>query len=116
MRFTIAGVSFHLQQSEVERAMSGIKAEPVTGESVKIGRRTYPIKQVGSVITGQRPQDFNTPEVVRALTKLGFTCLPAAVAEPAPQPEPQYESPYEAPRVQPSDPLPHSAGFRDAGH
>ncbi|MGC0421904.1 hypothetical protein ABIA38_007440 [Embleya sp. AB8] len=61
--------------------MSGVKAEPITGESVRIGRRTYPVKQVGSVITGQLPRDFSAAEVVRALTKLGFTVNPAEAAE-----------------------------------
>jgi hypothetical protein len=78
MRCTIAGQSFHLQMNEVERAMSGVKPDPITGESVRIGRRTYPVKQVGSVITGQSPKDFSAAEVTRALTKIGFTCIPAA--------------------------------------
>ncbi|MGW1997025.1 SCO5918 family protein [Embleya sp. NPDC001921] len=83
MRCTIAGQSFHLQMNEVERAMSGVKPDPITGESVRIGRRTYPVKQVGSVITGQLPRDFSAAEVSRALTKLGFTVLPTAPpAEP----------------------------------
>ncbi|WP_424643269.1 SCO5918 family protein [Embleya sp. AB8] len=81
MRCTIAGQSFHLRKNEVESAMSGVKAEPITGESVRIGRRTYPVKQVGSVITGQLPRDFSAAEVVRALTKLGFTVNPAEAAE-----------------------------------
>ena len=34
MRCTIAGYSFNLIPSEVERALSGIDPEPVQGESV----------------------------------------------------------------------------------
>ncbi|MEU3691060.1 SCO5918 family protein [Streptomyces narbonensis] len=54
--------------------MKGIKPEQVTGESVIIGRRTYPVKQVGQVITRQDRRDFTAGEVLRAMTRLGFTC------------------------------------------
>ncbi len=39
--------AFDLVKSEVVQAMKGIKPETVTGESVTIGRRIYPVKQVG---------------------------------------------------------------------
>jgi hypothetical protein len=86
MRVTIAGCSFYLQAPEVVALMKDVKAEPVTGESVRIGRRTYPIKQVGAVITKQDRRDFSAADVVRAMQRLGFTCNPAPVAEPAPAP------------------------------
>jgi hypothetical protein len=41
---------------------------------VLIGRRRYPVKQVGAVITRQDRRDFTSGEVVRALTALGFAC------------------------------------------
>jgi hypothetical protein len=93
MRVTIAGCSFYLQANEVVALMKDIKAEPVTGESVRIGRRNYPIKQVGAVITKQDRRDFSAADVIRAMEKLGFTCSPAPVSEPAPaaQPEPSTE-------------------------
>lgn len=93
MRVTIAGCSFYLQAPEVVALMKDVKAEPVTGESVRIGRRTYPIKQVGAVITKQDRRDFSAADVIRAMQRLGFTCNPAPVAEPAPvaQPEPDLE-------------------------
>ena len=78
MRCTIAGCSFYLQASDVERAMSGIKAEPVSGACVRVGRRWYPVEQVGAVITGQDRRDFSAAEVTRALKKLGFTCSPTS--------------------------------------
>ena len=81
MRCTIAGYSFNLIPSEVERALSGIDPEPVQGESVLIGRRTYPVKQVGAVITHQDRRDFTAAEVSRALRKLGFTCRDASAVE-----------------------------------
>ncbi|MFC1429438.1 SCO5918 family protein [Streptacidiphilus sp. N1-3] len=90
MRVTIAGCSFYLQAPEVVALMKDVKAEPVTGESVRIGRRTYPIKQVGAMITKQDRRDFSAADVIRAMQRLGFTCNPApapAAPEPAPAPE-----------------------------
>ncbi|MEU0278642.1 SCO5918 family protein [Streptomyces sp. NPDC088147] len=82
MRCVIARFPFELVKSEVQQAMKGIKPEPITGESVVIGRRAYPVKQVGEVITRQDRRDFTSFEVTRALTRLGFTChaVPAPVA------------------------------------
>ena len=53
MRCIIARFAFDLVKSEVEQSMKGVKPEAVTGDSVTVGRRTYPAKQVGEVITGQ---------------------------------------------------------------
>lgn len=82
MRVVIARFPFDLLKTDVQDAMKGIKAEPVTGESVLIGRRQYPVKQVGEIITGQDRRDFTAGEVTRALTRLGFECRPAAGAVP----------------------------------
>ncbi|MEU2516264.1 SCO5918 family protein [Streptomyces syringium] len=78
MRCVIARFPFDLVKSDVQASMKGIKPEPVTGDSVKIGRRAYPVKQVGEVITRQDRRDFTAGEVTRALTRLGFTCDVAA--------------------------------------
>ena len=51
MRCIIARFPFELVKSEVQQSMKGIKPEPITGESVVIGRRIFPVKQVGEVIT-----------------------------------------------------------------
>ncbi|MGW6984633.1 SCO5918 family protein [Streptomyces sp. NPDC054932] len=82
MRCVIARFPFDLTKSGVLESMKGIKPEPITGESVTIGRRTYPVKQVGQVITRQDRRDFSAGEVVRAMTQLGFTChdAPGAAA------------------------------------
>ncbi|MEU9234064.1 SCO5918 family protein [Streptomyces subrutilus] len=84
MRCVIARFPFDLTKSGVLESMKGIKPEEVTGESVIIGRRLYPVKQVGQVVTRQDRRDFSAGEVVRAMTQLGFTCrgLPA-IAAPA---------------------------------
>ncbi|MEU9106811.1 SCO5918 family protein [Streptomyces xanthophaeus] len=80
MRCVIARFPFDLTKSGVLESMKGIKPEPVVGESVIIGRRVYPVKQVGQVVTRQDRRDFSAGEVVRAMTALGFTCrgLPEA--------------------------------------
>ncbi|MFD8984166.1 SCO5918 family protein [Streptomyces sp. NPDC059564] len=82
MRCVIARFPFDLTKSGVLESMKGVKPEEVVGESVIIGRRTYPVKQVGRVVTRQDPRDFSAGEVIRAMTQLGFTCrgLPTAAA------------------------------------
>ncbi|MDX3228423.1 SCO5918 family protein [Streptomyces sp. ME19-01-6] len=74
MRCVIARYPFELTRSGVLASMKGVAPELVTAESVTIGRRRYPVKQVGQVITGQNRRDFSSGEVVRAMTRLGFTC------------------------------------------
>ncbi|NEA60487.1 hypothetical protein G3I60_41590 [Streptomyces sp. SID13666] len=84
MRCIIAGFPFDLMKSEVLHKMQGIKPEPVTGESVIISRRTYPVKQVGQILTRQDRRDFTAEQITRAMTRLGFTCRPAPAAVTAP--------------------------------
>jgi hypothetical protein len=74
MRCVIARYPFDLTKDGVLATMKGVTPEVVTGESVTIGRRRYPVKQVGQAITRQDRRDFTSGEVVRALTRLGFTC------------------------------------------
>ncbi|GAB2813304.1 SCO5918 family protein [Streptomyces chlorus] len=74
MRCVIARFPFELTKGGVLEAMKGVKPEPVTGDSVIIGRRHYPAKQVGQVITRQDRRDFSGGEVLRAMAQLGFTC------------------------------------------
>ncbi|MET7988877.1 MULTISPECIES: SCO5918 family protein [unclassified Streptomyces] len=83
MRCVIARFPFDLTKSGVLESMKGIKPEPITGESVIIGRCHYPVKQVGEVVTRQDRRDFTSGEVTRAMARLGFTCrTPAAAAPP----------------------------------
>ena len=83
MRCVIARFPFDLTKSGVLDSMKGVKPEEITGESVIIGRRTYPVKQVGQVITHQDRRDFSADEVIRAMTMLGFTCRALPEAAPA---------------------------------
>ncbi|MFI5635238.1 SCO5918 family protein [Streptomyces sp. NPDC051664] len=82
MRCVIARFPFELTKSGVLESMKGIKPEPGTGESVTIGRRRYPGKQVGQVVTRQDRRDFSAAEVLRAMTQLGFTCRTLPEAAP----------------------------------
>lgn len=83
MRCVIARFPFDLTKAGVLDTMKGVKPEPITGDSVIIGRRHYPIKQVGAVITRQDRRDFSAGEVTRAMTHLGFTCrTPSEEAAP----------------------------------
>ncbi|GAA3868062.1 SCO5918 family protein [Streptomyces sp. NPDC003631] len=85
MRCVIARFPFDLVKSEVEQSMSGIAPEPVTGVSVTIDGRVFPVMQVGEVITRQNRRDFTSDEMRRALTRLGFTCHDARPVKPARQ-------------------------------
>ncbi|WP_316739230.1 SCO5918 family protein [Streptomyces sp. MK7] len=83
MRCVIARYPFDLTKSEVEQSMSGITPEPVTGVSVTVDRRVYPVMQVGAVITKLDRRDITTSEMRRALIRLGFTCHDARPVTPA---------------------------------
>ena len=72
MRCVIARFPFEFAKGGVLESMKGMKPEPVTGESMIIGRRHYPVKQVGQVITRQDRRDFSAAEVLRAMTQLGL--------------------------------------------
>ncbi|MZE52822.1 hypothetical protein GTY86_16330 [Streptomyces sp. SID5770] len=82
MRCVIARFPFDLTKSGVLDSLKGVKPEPGTGEFVTVGRRQYPAKQVGEVVTRQDRRDFSAGEVVRAMTRLGFACgtFPAETA------------------------------------
>ncbi|MET7456507.1 SCO5918 family protein [Streptomyces sp. NPDC005574] len=92
MRCVIARYPFDLTKDGVLASMKGITPEPVTGESVTIGRRRYPVKQVGEVITRQDRRDFSSGEVTRAMVRLGFTCHEHPEATPAASPLTPFEN------------------------
>ncbi|MDQ1012390.1 hypothetical protein QFZ82_006875 [Streptomyces sp. V4I23] len=83
MRCVIARFPFDLSKSGVLASMKGVRPEPIKGDFVIIGRRHYPVMQVGEVITRQDRRDFTAGEVTRAVTRLGFTCRAQPVATPA---------------------------------
>ncbi|TDC74974.1 SCO5918 family protein [Streptomyces hainanensis] len=81
MRCVIARFPFDLTKNGVLESMKGVKPEPISGEYVTIGRRNYPLKQVGQVVTGQDRRDFSVGEVRRAMASLGFTCHPGGTPD-----------------------------------
>lgn len=83
MRCIIAHFPFDLTKDGVLASMKGIRPEAVTGEYVIIGRRHYPVKQVGEVVTRQDRRDFSAAEMIRALLSLGYTCRNTATQTPA---------------------------------
>lgn len=83
MRCIIARFAFDLTKSDVQASMKGVTPELITGDSVIISRRHYPVKQVGEVVTRQDRRDFSAAEMTRALLSLGFTCRSAAPHVPA---------------------------------
>ncbi|MFD8210118.1 SCO5918 family protein [Streptomyces sp. NPDC059695] len=91
MRVIIARFPFDLTKADVMASMSGVKPEQAVGDFVTIGRRRYPAKQVGQVVTRQDRRDFSSAEVVRAMTRLGFTCGTAS-ALPGPAEDASAES------------------------
>ncbi|KJK38228.1 hypothetical protein UK15_18405 [Streptomyces variegatus] len=101
MRCVIARFPFDLTKSGVLETMKGVKPEPVTDEFVIIGRRHYPAKQVGQVITRQDRRDFSAGEVLRAMARLGFTCRALPEAAPA-----HVESPLQRASAMLGTPLP----------
>ncbi|MCX5528597.1 SCO5918 family protein [Streptomyces bobili] len=88
MRCVIARFPFELTKDGVLESMKGVKPEASTGETVIIGRRHYPVKQVGQVITRQDRRDFSAAEVLRAMARLGFTCRTLPASAPASLPSP----------------------------
>ncbi|KAB1147145.1 hypothetical protein F7R91_12530 [Streptomyces luteolifulvus] len=94
MRCVIARYPFELTKHGVLASMAGVTPEIVTGDSVTIGRRRYPVMQVGEVITRQDRRDFTSGEVTRAMARLGFTCH--ARPEAAPLLDERARSPLQA--------------------
>jgi hypothetical protein len=94
MRCVIARCPFELTRHGVLDSMAGVKPGTVTGDSVTIGRRRYPVMQVGEVVTRQDRRDFTGGEVTRTVARLGFTCH--ARPEAAPTPDAGARSPLQA--------------------
>jgi hypothetical protein len=68
----IAGRSFELSRTGVERAMRGVLPDPITSHYVVIGHHRYPPKQVIAEVTGLERAFFTTHHALRLLSKLGF--------------------------------------------
>jgi len=69
---SVAGRSFTLRASQVERSMRTVLPEPLKDHFVVIGQRRYPPKQVLGEITGLDRTEFTSHHARRILTGLGF--------------------------------------------
>jgi hypothetical protein len=68
----VAGRSFALRASQVERSMRAVLPDPLKDHYVVIGQRRYPPKQVLGQITGLDRAEFTSHHARRILTGLGF--------------------------------------------
>lgn len=68
----VGGVDVELEREQVLRRVKGVKPDPIRKLGVEIGGRTYPVKQVFSLVTGQDIGDFDSYQARKALKKLGF--------------------------------------------
>jgi hypothetical protein len=72
MDFTLNGKHYRLTPDAVERSVDGWQPSRIQKYSVKIGRRSFPIKQVIGLAIGQRPIEFTAQDAYRILRRLGF--------------------------------------------
>lgn len=73
--FTVKGKTFEVTREEVERALEGLKPEPLRGRAkyyVEHKGKRYPIKQVVEAVTGLSRLDFTAALALRVLRELGF--------------------------------------------
>lgn len=68
----VAGRSFALRASQVERSMRTVLPEPLKDHFVVVGRKRYPPKQVLGEITGLDRAEFTSHHARRILAGLGF--------------------------------------------
>jgi hypothetical protein len=71
-KVNVAGRSFALRASQVERSMRAVLPDPLKDHYVVIGQRRYPPKQVLGQITGLDRAEFTSHHARRILTGLGF--------------------------------------------
>ena len=80
-RMTVGGRKLELDREQVLRAMRRRVPEPIREHLVEIGDELFPPKQVLATITGWERTSFTTMEAQRVLTKVGFVCRRAHVAQ-----------------------------------
>lgn len=68
----VAGRSFALRASQIERSMRTVLPEPLKDHFVVVGQRRYPPKQVVAVVTGLDRAEFTSHHARRILARLGF--------------------------------------------
>ena len=75
MVFTLGGKKFDLKKEDVVRKMTGVEPDAIQKHAVVIDKRSYPVKQVLSEVTGLPSTDFSTHQARNALKRLGLEVL-----------------------------------------
>jgi hypothetical protein len=72
LTFTFYGKQYRLSREQVENSIAGWDPGPIDKYSVKIGRRSFPIKQVFGLVLGIPPAEFTSQQAYGILRRLGF--------------------------------------------
>jgi hypothetical protein len=70
--FTLYGKQHRLTREQVENSVTGWEPAPIDKYAVKIGRRTFPIKQVFGLTLDIPPAEFTSQQAYGILRRLGF--------------------------------------------
>ena len=72
LTFTLYGKQCRLTREQVESSVAGGEPGPIDKYSVKIGRRSFPIKQVFALALGIPPAEFTSQQAYGILRRLGL--------------------------------------------
>jgi hypothetical protein len=70
--FTISGTKYVLSRDQVEKALKGLNAQPISKYAVKIGSKRFPPKQVLAEALNIPLIAFTTQYAYNVLSRLGF--------------------------------------------
>jgi hypothetical protein len=70
--FVLNGRPHRLSREKVVQSVEGWEPGRIHKYSVRIGRRSFPIKQVLGLVIGVRPIEFTAQDAYRILRRLGF--------------------------------------------
>lgn len=70
--FTLYGKQHRLTREQVERSVAGWEPATIDKYCVKIGRRSFPIKQVFGLTLDIPPAEFTSQQAYGILRRLGF--------------------------------------------
>lgn len=70
--FKVAGREFALDKDTVKDKLATIKPQPIDLVYVKVGKKSFPVKQALAEATGLIKSQFTTQDAVRVLGRIGF--------------------------------------------
>lgn len=73
MEFTLNGKPYNLTAEQVVQSVQGVPPPPVKKYGIKLGRKTFPIKEALSHALGIPPAEFTSQQAYGILQRLGFT-------------------------------------------